>query len=96
MAGERTYPLVRDHVDTMLRLNDDQILAGLAFLAREERQLVEPAGAAAVAALLTGHGLSGTGGTRGSGAPGAGPIVAVLSGGNLDLDTLPALLGRVR
>jgi threonine dehydratase len=96
MAGERTYPLVRDHVDTILRLDDDQILAGLAFLAREERQLVEPAGAAAVAALLTGRGPSGTGATSGSGAPGAGPIVAVLSGGNLDLDTLPALLERVR
>lgn len=93
MAGERTYPLVRDHVDAMLRLDDRQILAGLAFLAHEERQLVEPAGAAAVAALLAGR----VPGVRGApGGPDAGPIVAVLSGGNLDLDALPALLAQAR
>jgi threonine dehydratase len=82
MAGQRTYPVVRDHVETMVALSDRAILHGLARLLEAEKQLVEPAGAAGVAALL-------------AGAVHLEPesvVVAVLSGGNVGLDDLPGLL----
>jgi threonine dehydratase len=86
MAGQLTYPLVRDHVRQMVRLDDDEILGGLAFLFAEERQVVEPAGAAGVAALLAG---------RVDLAP-RGSVVVVLSGGNLDAEAIPGFVARAR
>ena len=54
MAGEITYSLIREHVDDVLIVSDEEIAAGLAFLLERTKQLVEPAGAAGVAALLAG------------------------------------------
>lgn len=82
MAGDLTYPLVRDHVEDVVTLGDEDILRGLTFLLTYTKQLTEPAGAAGVAALLAGRIP-----------PGDGPVVVVLSGGNVDLDRLGPWLG---
>jgi threonine dehydratase len=87
MAGERTYPLVRDHVREVVRLSDPEILAGLGHLLEVEKQVVEPAGAAGVGALLA---------DRFTELLPPGPVVVVVSGGNLDLDTVGDLLARAR
>ena len=82
MAGELNFEVVRRHVEDVVLVSDDEIREAMAFILERAKLLVEPAGAAAVAALLAGR------------IPLAdGPVVAVLSGGNVDLDLLPDLLG---
>ena len=82
MAGELNFEVVRRHVEDVVLVSDDEIREAMAFILERAKLLVEPAGAAAVAALLAGR------------IPLAdGPVVAILSGGNVDLDRLPDLLG---
>ena len=82
MAGELTFEVVRHHVEDVVLVSDDEIREAMAFVLERAKLLVEPAGAAGVAALLAGR------------IPLAdGPVVAILSGGNVDLDRLPDLLG---
>jgi threonine dehydratase len=82
MAGDLTYPLVRDHVDDVLLVTDDEIRDAMRQLAASARLVAEPAGAAAVAAVMAG---------RVPVPPGA-RVVAVVSGGNVDMDRLAAIL----
>ena len=82
MAGELTFEVVRRHVEDVVLVSDNEISEAMAFILARTKLLVEPAGAAGVAALLAGR------------IPLAdGPVVAVLSGGNVDLDRLPDFLG---
>ncbi len=79
LPGELTFPLVRDLVDRVVTVEEEAISRALVLCLERAKLVVEPAGAAAVAALLAD--------------PGAyePPVVAVLSGGNID----PLLLGKV-
>jgi threonine dehydratase len=83
MAGALTYPLIRDHCQGVVLVSDDEIVAALGFIVERTKQAVEPAGAAGVAALLSGR------------IPlDDGPVVVVLSGGNTDLTKLARALER--
>jgi threonine dehydratase len=82
MAGALTYEVVRRYVDDVVLVSDDEIAASVRALLTRTKLLAEPAGAAAVAAVLTGK-LPLRRGER---------VVAVVSGGNVDLDTLTDLL----
>ena len=82
MVGEMTLDVVRRCVDDVVVVTDDDIVAALRDVLAFTKILVEPAGAAAVAALTSGKVRPGQG-TR---------VVAVLSGGNVDLDRLKSLL----
>ena len=85
MAGDLTYPLVRRYVEDVVVVSDEEIVRAMELVLSRCKLLVEPAGAAGVAALLAGR------------IPRLdGPVAAVLSGGNVDLDRLPELfaLGR--
>ena len=62
--------------------NDEEVLAGLRLLLERTKTLVEPAGAAATAAFLTGK----------AGARSSSRAVATLSGGNVDSAKLKCLL----
>jgi threonine ammonia-lyase medium form len=78
--GEVPYAIVRELVDSIETVSEDMLSRALLFLLERAKQLVEPAGAAAVARLLdAGKGVH------------DGPVVAVLSGGNID----PLLLLRI-
>jgi threonine dehydratase len=81
MAGELTYPLIREHVEDVVLVSDAEIARAVELLLSRVKQLVEPGGAAGVAALLAGRIPDGD-----------GPVAVVLSGGNLDLARLPAIL----
>ena len=82
MAGELTFEVVRRHVEDVVLVSDAEISEAMAFVLERTKLLVEPAGAAAVAGLLSGRiPLQ------------DGPVVAVLSGGNVDLDRLAELVG---
>jgi len=77
--GDLTFAHVRELVDDVVTLADASMRAAVLWC-YGRRLVVEPSGAAAVAALLSGR----------VGPAAQGETVAVLSGGNLD----PALLGR--
>jgi threonine dehydratase len=81
-AGEWTIPLVRRYVDDLVLIDDATIAAGMRFGLERLKQLLEPAGAAALAALLAGR-IPVRDGEL---------VCVVLSGGNVDLDRLPGML----
>jgi threonine dehydratase len=82
--GEHTWPIVRDKVDRIFTVSDEEIVAALRLVFERLKLVVEPSGAVAVAGVLTGVFRS---------LPGLGRVGVVLSGGNVDQSALPALLG---
>lgn len=80
-VGDITYRHLVDLVDDVVTVSDDEIARALLLLLERCKTVVEPAGAAALAAVMEG---------RVGGDP-TGPVCVVLSGGNVD----PALLGRL-
>jgi threonine dehydratase len=77
--GDITFAAVRDHVDEIRTVSEEALSRALLALLERAKLVVEPAGAAGVAALLD--------------APETfeGPVAVVLSGGNID----PLLLNKV-
>jgi threonine ammonia-lyase medium form len=82
MAGALTYEVVRRYVDDVVLVSDDDITSAMRALLSRTKLLVEPAGAAGMAAVLAGK-LPLAEGKR---------VVVVLSGGNVDLPKLKAML----
>jgi threonine dehydratase len=60
------------YVDEVVTVDDDEIGRALVLLLERAKAVVEPAGAVGLAALLGGN------------VPGDGPVVVILSGGNVD------------
>ena len=79
LPGQVTFAAVRDHVDEIVTVSEDSLSRSVLAVLERAKMLVEPAGAAAVAAVLDRPQAFAT------------PAVAVLSGGNID----PLLLGKV-
>ena len=77
--GELNFAIIRDAIDEVVTVSEDDIARALLVLLERAKLVVEPAGAVAVAAIMTGAVRS------------DGPVVAVLSGGNID----PLLMQRV-
>ncbi|MBA3249539.1 MAG: threonine ammonia-lyase [Geodermatophilaceae bacterium] len=77
--GNVTFDLVRDLVDEIVTVSEEALSRALLLCLERAKLVVEPAGAAGVAALMEEPQRY------------AGPVVAVLSGGNID----PLLLLRV-
>ncbi len=91
--GDLTFAHVRRFVDDVVTVEDDAIGRAVVWLARHAKLIVEPSGAATVAALLFGG--SELGGQVLKDAPGPDPeTVAVVSGGNVSLDTISTLVER--
>lgn len=82
MPGELTFSLIRQHVEAVLLVSEEEIRAAMAFLLARMKILVEPSGAVSAAAVL--FGKLPTEVRR----PGI-----VLSGGNVDLEFLRTLDG---
>jgi threonine dehydratase len=81
-AAPTSQRLIERHVDDVVIVNDEEILAALRLILERTKLLVEPAGAAATAAFLVG---------KAGAAPGSRAI-ATLSGGNVDFEKLKRLL----
>ncbi|MBA2531648.1 MAG: threonine ammonia-lyase [Nocardioidaceae bacterium] len=77
--GDVPFAALQRHLDRLLTVSEESMSQALLMVLERAKMVVEPSGAAAVAALLE--------------RPGAfeGPVVVVLSGGNID----PLLLMRV-
>ena len=81
-AGEWTLATTQRYVDEVILVDDPTILGGLRFALERTKQVVEPAGAAALAALLYGR-IPLRNGDR---------VAAILSGGNVDVTRLGDLI----
>jgi threonine dehydratase len=81
-AGERCLEVVQRYVDEVVTVSEDEIVAGLRLLLERSKLAAEPAAATPIAALLAGK-VTTRPGER---------VVCLVSGGNLDLETLKAVL----
>jgi threonine dehydratase len=81
-AGEWTLAMARHYLDGVILLDDPTILGGLRFAAERMKQVLEPGGAAALAAVLYGR-IPIVDGER---------VCVVASGGNVDTARLGELL----
>jgi threonine dehydratase len=79
--GDLTYAHAAKFVDELVRVSDDAIVEATRALTQNAKLVVEYSGAVTVAALISG-----------AFKPAAGPVVAVLSGGNLDPAKLAELV----
>jgi len=77
--GILNFEIIKHAVDEIITVSDDDIARAMLVLLERAKLVVEPAGAAAVAAIMTGQ------------VKDAGITVAVLSGGNID----PLVMERV-
>ncbi|HTO52456.1 MAG TPA: pyridoxal-phosphate dependent enzyme [Myxococcota bacterium] len=75
--GEITWPVLQRHVSRALLVSDPEMLAAMAFALRELRLVLEPSGAAALAAVLR---------------EGRGRCGVLLSGGNIEPELLARAL----
>jgi threonine dehydratase len=81
--GDLTFALVQRYVDRVVTVDDRQIIDAVLWLDSSANLVVEPSGAASVAAALAG-----------AGAP--GPTVAIISGGNIDPERLEEFRAEAR
>jgi threonine dehydratase len=87
-VGELPFAHIKELVHDIVTVTEDEMFTAVRKLALGARLVAEPGGAAAVAASLFRDAADVGAGQTGAG---QGPLVAVLSGGNID----PSLLARV-
>ncbi|WKA58907.1 threonine/serine dehydratase [Planococcus shenhongbingii] len=79
--GQLTFPILQEYLDDLVLVTEEEIKEAFQFMLERTKQLVEPSGAAAVAAMLAGKlGVHGK------------KIAIVLSGGNVDLKQIQTFL----
>lgn len=81
--GEITLDLIRKYVDDMVLVDDEEISQAMLMLLERTKVVSEGAGAAALAAVL--HGRLKLGGLN---------VVALVSGGNIDVNILSTIIER--
>jgi threonine dehydratase len=83
-SGPNTLAIIQRLVDRVVTVTDEEIARAMITLAQRTKFLVEPAGAAAVAALLLGK-VPDVKGKK---------VVAILSGGNVDSEVVARLFSQ--
>lgn len=78
--GELTWPIIRDHVERIFTVDDEEIIQAMRLMWERAKLLIEPSSAVPVAAMLSEEGKSLKKISR---------MGIVLSGGNVNLDQLP-------
>jgi threonine dehydratase len=78
-VGERTFPIVRESVDEIVRVTNDEVCAAIKDVFDDTRSVMEPAGALGVAGLKTWVTREGVRDQQ---------LVVVLSGANMNFDRL--------
>lgn len=81
--GENTFTLVSEYVDEVVLVSDDEVSSAILALIEKQKMVAEGAGAAAVAAIMSGK--FDVEGKR---------VVAVVSGGNIDVTSLSRVIDR--
>jgi threonine dehydratase len=80
--GELTFPLVLKYVDDMRTVSETEIIEAVKFLFYRMKLVVEPSGALGVAALLSRK------------VSPEGQVGVIISGGNIDADTMTLILNN--
>ncbi|MBQ7295736.1 MAG: threonine ammonia-lyase [Clostridia bacterium] len=81
--GENTYALVKEYVDDIALVSDDEVSSAILALIEKQKMIAEGAGAAAVAAVMFDKfDLKGK------------RVVAIVSGGNIDVTSLSRVIDR--
>lgn len=81
--GENTYGLVSEYVDEIALVTDDEVSSAILALIEKQKMIAEGAGAAAVAAVMSGKfDLKGK------------RAAAIVSGGNIDVTSLSRVIDR--
>lgn len=83
-VGRLPFDLMRHYVDGILTVTEDEIARAMVRASREARLVLEPSGATTLAAWLFHEGQL----------PATGPVVCILSGGNVDPARYDELLAR--
>lgn len=83
--GELTLPIIRELVDEVVEVNEDEIARGVFHCAQNNRLVVEGAGAAGIAAIIAGKVKIADG----------EKAVTVLCGGNIDGNLLARIIEQV-
>jgi threonine dehydratase len=78
-AGRNALAIVQEHVEEVVLVTEEEIATGFRFLYERAKLACEPAGAAAVAAVLAGK-------------IGGGRVVCIVSGGNVAAQTAAGIL----
>ena len=82
--GDMTFALAQRFIDAVVTVDDGQIAAAVVWAFTRAKVVAEPSGAASIAAVLNGL------------IDAAGPIVAIVSGGNISVEKLTELAGASR
>jgi threonine dehydratase len=77
--GDLTFAHAQQFVDEVITVEDEQIIDAVLWLFAKAKVVAEPSGAATVAAALAGAGKT------------QGPVIAIVSGGNIALEKLGEL-----
>ena len=81
--GENTFALVKEYVDDIALVSDDEVSSAILALIEKQKMIAEGAGAAAVAAVMFDKfDLKGK------------RVVAIVSGGNIDVTSLSRVIDR--
>lgn len=81
--GKNTFEIIRNYVDEIVTVSDDEIASAILALIEEQKMIAEGAGAAAVAAAMFNK------------LPIKGKnVVCVVSGGNIDVTSLSRVINR--
>jgi threonine dehydratase len=78
--GEITWPIIKSHVEEIIRVSDDEVLIAMSLIHETFGMVVEPSGAISLAAVLKEEFRS---------KEGIGSIGIILCGGNVDPENLP-------
>jgi threonine dehydratase len=84
-TGSMTFPLVQQVVDEVVTVSERALVGAMRRMAADEHLIVEGSSAVAVAAIASG---------RIGGAP--GPVVAIVTGANIDLETFLTAVAPAR
>jgi threonine dehydratase len=82
--GDLTFPLIERYVDDLVSVSEDSIAAAILLLLEREKTVAEGAGAVPIAALLSRRLRLDEGAS----------VVAVLSGGNIDINMISRIIDR--
>lgn len=81
--GEVTFPIAREHVRAVVTVSDEELRTGMRFAFERMKLVIEPSGAAGIAALMHGR-IPGIAGKR---------VGVVISGGNVDAARYASMIG---
>jgi threonine dehydratase len=79
---ERTFNIIRKYVNDVVTVDDEEISEAMLYLLERSKLVVEPSGAVGLAALLNKRVIP------------EGPVVVLLSGGNVDIKMIDNIVQR--